>query len=69
MKLDSEWKRIVKKAWSIRFMALAGLLTGLEVTLPFFSDAIPRGVFAGMSFLAVGGGFVARLIAQKEASE
>lgn len=69
MTLLTEWKRIVRKAWSIRFMALAGLLTGLEVVLPFISDAIPRGVFAGMSFIAVGGGFVARLIAQKEASE
>ena len=66
MKLYENWKTIVKKAWSIRLMILAGLLSGIEVALPFFQDSIPRGVFAALSIFAVGGAFVARLVAQKD---
>jgi hypothetical protein len=65
MKLYPNWKAILKKCWSIRFMALAGLLSGCEVVLPLFSDAIPRSTFAVLSFLAVGGAFVSRLVAQE----
>jgi len=65
MKLYDNWKTIIKKAWSIRLMLLAGLLSGIEVALPFFQDTIPRGVFAVLSILAVSGAFVARLVAQK----
>lgn len=66
MTINPDWKAIVKKAWSIRLMLLAGLLSAVEVALPFFSDAMPRGVFAALSGLSVGGAFVARLVAQKD---
>lgn len=66
MKLHDDWKRILQKAWSIRFLVLAGLLSGLEVALPLFPNALPKGCFAALSALAVGGAFVARLVAQKE---
>lgn len=69
MKLLTDWKRILKRAWSIRLLILAGVLSGIEVILPFFSDAIPRGPFAVLSFLAVAGAFVARLVAQKELAD
>lgn len=46
-------------------MACAGLLSGFEVALPFFNDLMPRGVFALLSMLVVGGAFIARLVAQK----
>ena len=64
MKLIADWKEIVKKAWSFRLMALAAVLSGAEVILPLFMDSIPRGLFAVLSFVAVGGGLVARLVAQ-----
>ena len=69
MKVNSQWKRIVKKAWSIRFIALAGILSGAEVILPFFSDALPKGLFAILSFCAVSGAFISRLIVQKDIDE
>lgn len=65
MKLLSNWREVLRKAWSIRLMLLAALLSGVEVILPFFMDAFPRGVFAILSFGTVAGAFVARLIAQK----
>jgi len=65
MKLANDWKEILKKAWSVRFMILAGVLSGVEVILPFFVYDIPRGTFAVLSFLAVAGAFMSRLVAQK----
>lgn len=66
MKLRKNWKTIIKKAWSVRILLLAGLLTTLEVILPHFSDIIPHAVFAGLNGALVGSAFVARLVAQKE---
>ena len=66
MALDSDWKHIIKKAWSVRLMIAAALLSGVEVALPFFSESVPRGVFAALSFVVVGAAFVARLVAQKD---
>jgi hypothetical protein len=66
MTLADNWKDILKKAWSIRFLILAGLLSGAEVILPFFQDSIPRGAFAILSFLAVGGAFISRIVAQRD---
>lgn len=66
MKLYDNWKQIVKKAWSVRFMLIAGLLSAVEVVFPFFADSMPRGVFAALSGLFVGAAFVARLVAQKD---
>lgn len=65
MKVASDWKLILKKAWSIRLMLLAGLLTGCEAILPLYQEAIPRGTFAVLSMLAIVGGMVARVVAQK----
>ena len=59
------YKDIVRRSWSLRFIILAGVLSGLEVILPFFSDEIPRNIFAALSFVAVSAAFVARLVAQK----
>ena len=66
MKLYDNWKDIVKRAWSIRFIILAGMLSGCEVVLPFFSDSIPDKLFAVLSFVFVAAAFVARLVAQKD---
>ena len=66
MKLHEDWRRIVRRAWSFRLMALAAMLSGAEVILPLFMDSIPRNLFAALSFVAVGGGLVARLVAQSK---
>ncbi len=66
LRLYDNWRDIVRRAWSIRFMLLAGLLSGVEVVLPFFADAFPRGAFAALSGLSVGAAFVARLVAQRD---
>jgi hypothetical protein len=70
MKLIDDWRRVLSYAWSIRLLVLAGILSGAEIALPLIQDLlpVPRGVFAGLSFLATAGAFVARLVAQKSIS-
>ena len=65
MCLYPNWKEIARRAWSIRFLVLAGVLSGLEVILPFFSEDIPRNIFAVLSFFCVCAAFIARLVVQK----
>lgn len=66
MKLRNDWKHIARRAWSFRLMALAALLSWAEVILPLFMDSLPRNLFAVLSFIAVCGGLLARIVAQKE---
>lgn len=68
--LVANWQRVLKHAWSIRLILLAGLLSGAEIALPLLQSVlpVPAGVFAGLSFIATGGAFVARLIAQENVS-
>jgi len=68
--LHPDWKQILKHAWSIRLIIVAGFFSGLEVALPFFQDVIPvrQGAFGLLSFIAANGAFVFRLIAQKNMS-
>ena len=64
--LLTNWRRVIRRAWSIRLVVLAGLLSGCEVVLPLFVDAIPRNVFAVLAILAAIGGVFARVIAQPQ---
>jgi len=65
MQFYPNWKEIARRSWSLRFIILAGVLSGLEVILPFFSEDIPRNTFAALSFVCVCAAFVARLVAQR----
>jgi hypothetical protein len=65
MKLTADWKHVLKKAWSVRLMILAGLLSGAEVILPLFIDTLPRRLFAVLSMVVITAAFVARLTAQR----
>ena len=66
MSLLHDWRRIVRRAWSVRLMVLAFVLTAAEVILPLYADDLPRGLFAALSGLAVSGAFIARLVAQRD---
>jgi hypothetical protein len=70
MRLGTDWRRVLRHAWSIRLIILAGILSGGEIALPLIDQVvdIPRGVFAGLSFVATAAAFVARLVAQQSIS-
>lgn len=65
MRLDHDWRDILRRAWSVRLMVLAAVLSGVEIVLPLFSDWFERGTFAILSFVAVAGALVARIVAQR----
>jgi hypothetical protein len=69
MHLIKNWNEVLRRAWSIRFIILAGALTGAEVALPLFMDAAPRGVFALLSMITSIGALFARLTAQNGISD
>jgi len=70
MQLDSNWRLILKKAWSVRLILLSGLLSGLEVALPIIREAleplqiVPTGVFAGVALVTTMAAVIARVVAQ-----
>lgn len=66
MKLYDNWRQIIRQAWSIRFVIIAGVLSGCEVALPFFSEQFPVRVFALLSAFFCCAAFIARLVAQKD---
>lgn len=66
--IRADWKKIITKAWSIRLIGLAFVLTGVEVFLAIYGPPLwlPLGVFAALSSLTTAGAFAARLYAQKD---
>lgn len=68
--LLSNWRRVLRRAWSIRFSLLAAAFTAAEVVVPLFGDVLldlmPRGAFVLLAFAASIGSTVARIVAQPE---
>ena len=67
--LLTNWPRVLRQAWSIRFSLLAACFTAAEVVLPFMGDLLPRGPFVLLAFAASLGATVARLVAQPKMHE
>lgn len=61
------WRLVLKRAWSIRFNAIAILLSGLEIAVPYFDGVfpIPRGVFGGLAGLISAAALYARIVQQE----
>lgn len=68
MKLSHNWKDILLKAWSIKFIVLAAIFTGLEAAVSFFPSLFPW-IESGYMAMMTGGicvaAFVSRIVAQK----
>lgn len=65
LKLIPNWRTVLRRAYSIRFLLVAGVLSGAEAALPLFSDVLSPRVFALLMFVVVAGALVARMFAQK----
>ena len=64
-----DWRTVLRRAWSLRLILLAGLLTGCEAVLSAMgTEWLPVPVWARMVilFVVLGAAFVARLIAQRD---
>lgn len=72
MKLAHNWKEILLKAWSIKFIILAGIFTGLEAVVSFLPTLLPwvqSGYMALMTGLICIAAFFSRIVAQKGVTE
>jgi hypothetical protein len=60
------WRHVLKRAWSVRWMGAAAVFSGLEVALPLLDGIlpIPRTTFAVISGACVALALVTRFIAQ-----
>lgn len=67
--LTWNWRSILIHAWSIKLNLLAAILTGVEVVLPLYSDSVPRGIFAALSFVVVILAMWARIVVQKNVNQ
>jgi hypothetical protein len=67
--LNSDWKQILRKAWSVRLIILAGLFSALEVVVPLFDDAFPRNTFAVLSGITTAAALIARVMMQRNMDE
>lgn len=73
MRLIDDWHWILRRAWSVRLMILAGVLSGIEVALSVLSAyqvnvPIAPGTFALISGLVTLAAFLARFVAQDHSS-
>ncbi|MBX3580116.1 MAG: hypothetical protein KF723_23175 [Rhizobiaceae bacterium] len=70
MRLVDNWRRVAARAWSVRLIAAATVLSGIEAAAPYAIDGMvpdPRARAAAIGLLTLAAG-VARLVAQKDVS-
>ena len=65
MRLAQDWKVILRKAWSVRLMAVAIALSALEALWPVVFECSPSVPFALLSLLVTLLALLARITAQK----
>lgn len=64
-KLGKSWRKVLKRAWSVRLLAAAALLSALEAILPLFEFDLPRSLFATATFTLTMLALVARVMVQR----
>lgn len=64
MKLVDNWRRILRRAWSIRFNLAAAALTGAVGAWSAFANDIPDSWYLGIAMALNVGALLARLLQQ-----
>lgn len=67
MKLIDNWRAVLIRAWSVRLIAIAALLTGIEALFGLMDArlmGLPDGIFAAVASAVSASALAARLIAQ-----
>jgi len=65
MQIRANWKRFLRKAWSVRLLTIASVLSGCNAILPYTEEFMSRRTFALVSFFIVTGAMLAQLVVQK----
>jgi hypothetical protein len=70
MTLLPDWKDVLKRAWSVKFLTLAAVVSGCETVLQVAGNAfLPAGVASAIVGVLAALGILARVLAQHEAEE
>uniref|UniRef100_E6VGI7 Uncharacterized protein n=1 Tax=Rhodopseudomonas palustris (strain DX-1) TaxID=652103 RepID=E6VGI7_RHOPX len=70
--LIDDWRYVLRRAWSVRLMAFAVVLQGLEAAISIMTalgivpQFLPGGVFAALGGIVTAAAFVARFLAQQK---
>ena len=70
MRLVDDWHWILTRAWSVRFLIIAGFLSALEVVFSVLTTwqvdiGIPAGAFAALAGFTTFAALIARFVAQE----
>ena len=71
-RLLPDWRDILRRAWSLRLILLAGLLTGCEAVLSAMGTEwlpVPRWASSLIVLVVIAAAFVTRLLAQQGADD
>jgi len=66
VKLYHNWREILRKSWSLKFIFLAIVLNAVSVILPSYWDSFPRDTFNAIFFVVLVAAGTARVIAQQD---
>ena len=71
MKIVRNWREVLRHAWSLRLIAVAGILSGLELVLPYLGVTLSINPFylTLATFLVTMAAVIARLVAQKTVTD
>ena len=64
MQLKKDWKIVIKKAWSVRLVALSAIFSAAQLAIPIYADTLDRDTFALLSILACIGAIFVRVLTQ-----
>lgn len=68
--LIPDWKRVITKAWSVKFLGLSAIVSGFEAVMQISGTSLlPAGVGPAVIGVLSALGILARVLAQKEAEE
>lgn len=67
MKLVSNWRAVLRHAWSVRLNIIAAVLSGLEIAIMLMDGylPIPQGLFASLAFVTSVAANISRFVAQR----
>ena len=66
MKLYSNWKEILRKAWSVRLALMATIFSVAQGIVPIYADVLSRDVFAILTAVCAIGVILARIVFQQD---
>jgi hypothetical protein len=66
VKLYDNWRQILRKSWSLKFIFLAVVLNAVSVILPSYWDSFPRDTFNAIFFVVLVAAGTARVVAQQD---